>query len=118
MNMNDYPHVTIAEDGRWCSTSQHRPRFPRVLYDTLLHHGYNRDVLVYRARMSIAHSMDECEVSVTIPLNPTEPWMASIIGVELDHTVEQTAQVALTFLCGSRLADTAVMPNALFPVRY
>jgi hypothetical protein len=62
--------------------------------------------------------MEQCEVSVTIPLNPTEPWMATVIGVELDDTIEQTAQVALTSLCGSHLADTAVMPIALFLVRY
>jgi hypothetical protein len=55
---------------------------------------------------------------VTIPLNPTEPWMASIIGGELDDTVEQTAQVALSSLCGSRLLDTATMPVVLFLVRY
>jgi hypothetical protein len=46
-----------------------------------------------------------------------EPWMTTVIGVELDETVEQTAQVALTPLCESRLADTAVMPIALFPIR-
>jgi hypothetical protein len=34
--------------------------------------------------------------------------------VELDETVEQTAQVALTSLCESRLADTATMPITLF----
>jgi hypothetical protein len=118
MNMNDYPHITIAEDGRWCSMGQHRPGFPRVLYDVLLHLGYNRDVPVYRARMSMAHSMEQCEVSVTIPLNQTEPWRASIIGVKLDDTIEQTAPVALTSLCGSRLADTTVMTITLIPVRY
>jgi hypothetical protein len=32
--------------------------------------------------------MEQCEVSVTIPLNPTEPWMASVISVELDDTIE------------------------------
>jgi hypothetical protein len=36
---------------------QHRPGFPRVLYDSLLHLGYNGDILVYRACMSTAHSM-------------------------------------------------------------
>jgi hypothetical protein len=77
-----------------------------VLYDALLHLGYNGYVPVYGARMSIAHSMEQCEVSVTIPLNPTEPWMAFIISVKLDDTVEQTAQVTLTSLCGSHLADT------------
>jgi hypothetical protein len=57
---------------------------------------------------------DKCEVNVVIPLNPMEPWMATIIGVELDGTVEQTAQVALTSLCETRLADTVMMPIALF----
>jgi hypothetical protein len=104
--------------GGVCSTGQHRPGFPRVLYDALLHLGYNGDVPVYRARMSMVHSMEQCEVSVTIPLSPTEPWMTTVIGVKLDDTVEQTAQVALTSLCGSRLADTATMSIALFPVRY
>jgi hypothetical protein len=42
--------------------------------------------------------------------------MAAIIGVELDETIEQTAQVALTSLCESRLADTTAMPIALFPI--
>jgi hypothetical protein len=65
----------------------------------------------------MAHGQDKCEVNVVIPINPTEPWMATVIGVELDETVEQTAQVALTFLCESRLADTVVMPIVLFPIR-
>jgi hypothetical protein len=42
--------------------------------------------------------------------------MATIIGVELDETVEQTAQVALTSLCETRLTDTAAMPVVLFPI--
>jgi hypothetical protein len=44
--------------------------------------------------------------------------MATIISIELDDTVEQTAQVAFISLCGSHLADTAAMPIALFPVHY
>jgi hypothetical protein len=43
----------------------------------------------------MAHSMEQCKVSVTIPLNSIEPWMSSVIGVELDDTIEQTTQVAL-----------------------
>jgi hypothetical protein len=35
--------------------------------------------------------MEQCEVSVTIPLSLEEPWMATIIGVELDDTIDQTA---------------------------
>jgi hypothetical protein len=44
--------------------------------------------------------------------------MASVIGIELDDTVEQMAQVTLTSLCGSRIANTVVMPITLFLVRY
>jgi hypothetical protein len=96
---------------------QHRSGFPRVLYDALRQLGYNGDVPVYRGRMSMAHGQDKCEANVVIPLNPMEPWMTTIIGVELDEIVEWTAQVALTSLCESRLADTAAMPITLFPIR-
>jgi hypothetical protein len=54
--MDNYPHVTITEDGSLCSMGQHRLRFPRVLYDALHQLGYNGDVPVYRGRMSMAHS--------------------------------------------------------------
>jgi hypothetical protein len=46
-----------------------------------------------------------------------EPWMTTVIRVELDETVEQTAQVALTTLCESRLADTVAMLITLFLIR-
>jgi hypothetical protein len=65
----------------------------------------------------MAHGQDRCEVSVAIPLNPTEPWMANVIGVELDETIEQTAQVALTSLFENRLTYIAVMLIVLFPIR-
>jgi hypothetical protein len=39
MNMDNYPHVTIAEDGRLCSMGQHLLGFPHMLYDALLHLG-------------------------------------------------------------------------------
>jgi hypothetical protein len=65
----------------------------------------------------MAHGQDKCEANMVIPLNPTEPWMATVIGVELDETIEQMAQVALTSLCENHLADTAVMLIALFLIR-
>jgi hypothetical protein len=89
-----------------------------VIYDAFLHLGYNGDALVYSARMSMAHSIEQGEANVTIPLNPTEPWMASIISVELDDIVEQTAQVALTSMCATRLSDIAAMPIVLFSILY
>jgi hypothetical protein len=117
MNMDNYPHVTITEDGSLCSTGQHHPGFLRMLYNTLLHLGHNGDIPVYHGRMSMAHGQDRCEVSVKLPLSPTEPWGTTAIGVELDETVEQASHVALTALCGSRLNDTALMLIALFPIR-
>jgi hypothetical protein len=86
MNMNDYPHISIAEDRRLCSIGQHRPGFLRVLYDALLHFGYNGDAPVYHCRMSMAHGLDRCEVSMMIPLNLAEPWM--VIISELDDTCQ------------------------------
>jgi hypothetical protein len=68
--------------------------------------------------MYMANELDECVVSVMIPLNPMEPWMATVISIELDNTVDQRVQLTLTCLCGSRLADIAVMPIAFFPICY
>jgi hypothetical protein len=116
MNMDNYPDMTIVEDGSLCSMGQHHLGFPRMLYDAL-HVGYNRDAPVYRGRMSTAHAQDRCEVSITIPLSPTEPWGATVIGVELDETVEQATHIALTALCESRLNDTATIPIAVFLIR-
>jgi hypothetical protein len=67
--------------------------------------------------MCMAHGQDKCEVNVMISLSPMEPWMTTVIRVELDETVEQTAQVALTSLCESHLANTAAMTIVLFPIR-
>jgi hypothetical protein len=89
-----------------------------VLYNALLHLGSKEDIPIYRARMSMAHSMEHCEVSVTIPIRPEEPWPVTIMSVELDDTVDKTAHFALASLCGSRLADTATTLLALFPFCY
>jgi hypothetical protein len=91
--------------------------FLGVLYDALLHLGYNGDVPIYRCHTFIAHGLDRCKVSVMIPLNPVEPWMGTVISSELDSTVEQTAHVTLTSLCESHLAATADMSIALFLIR-
>jgi hypothetical protein len=84
MELNDYPHFNLTEDGRLCSTGQHCLGFPRVLYDALIRFGYNGDAPVYRCRLSTTHGMDQCEVSVMIPFDPTEPWSGSVIGSEPD----------------------------------
>jgi hypothetical protein len=117
MELNDYPHFYLAKDGRLCSTGQHCPWFPRVLYDALLYLGYDGDTPVYRCRLSMAHSLDKCEVSVTIPFNPTEAWSGSIIGSEPDTGIDMMAHIALTSLCEDHLAPTAALPIALLPIQ-
>jgi hypothetical protein len=88
-----------------------------VLYDAPIHLGYDRDAPVYRCRLSMAHGMDQCEVSVTIPFDPMEPWSGSIIGSEPDTGVELMAHMALTSLCEDCLTATAALPIMLLPIR-
>jgi hypothetical protein len=117
MELNDYPHFILTEDGRLCSTGQHCPGFPRVLYDALIRLGYDRDAPIYRCRLSTTHGMDQCEVSVMIPFDPTEPLSGSIIGSEPDTSVEQMAHIALTSLCKNHLTATAALPIVLLPIQ-
>jgi hypothetical protein len=105
MNMEKYPHITIAEDGSFCSMGQHRPGFPRVLYDALRQLGYNGD----------AHDQDKCEVNMVIPLNPMESWMATVIGSSWMRPLSRWHKSHSPPYV-SRLADTTAMPIALFPI--
>jgi hypothetical protein len=73
MELNDYPHFYLTEDGRLCSMGQHCLGFLRVLYDALLRLDYDGDAPVYRCRLCRAHGLDRCEVSMMIPFDPTEP---------------------------------------------
>jgi hypothetical protein len=73
MELNDYPHFYLTEDGRLCSMGLHCLGFPRVLYDTLIHLGYDGGTSVYHCRLSRVPDLDRCEVSMAIPLDPTHP---------------------------------------------
>jgi hypothetical protein len=117
MELNDYPHFDLAEDGTLCSTSQHYRGFPRVLYNALICLGYDGDAPVYRCRLSTAHGMDQCETSVIITFDPTEPWSGSVIGSEPDTGVELMAHIALTSLCEDHLAATAALPIVLLLIQ-
>jgi hypothetical protein len=116
MELNDYLHFDLTEDGRLCSIGQHCLGFPRVLHDALIRLGYDGDALVYRCRLYTAHGMDQCEISVMIPFDPTELWSGSIIGSEPNTGIELMAHMALTSLCEDRLAATAALPIALLPI--
>jgi hypothetical protein len=116
MELNDYLHFYLADDGRLCSMGQHCPGFPRVLYDAFIHLDYDGDALVYHCRRSMAHTLDRCEVSVMIPFNPTEPWSGTVIGSEPDTGMEMMAHITLTSLCEDRLTTTAALPIALLPI--
>jgi hypothetical protein len=117
MELNDYPHFDLAEDGRLCFMGQHCPGFPRVLYDALIRLAYDGDTLVYRCRLSTAHGMDQCEVSVMIPFDPMEPWSGSIIASEPNTGIELMAHMAVTSLCEDRLTATAALSIALLPIQ-
>jgi hypothetical protein len=117
MELNDYPHFFLTKDGRLCSMGQHCPGFPRVLYDAHLCLSYDGDAPIYRCRLSKAHDLDRCEVSVMISFHPTKPLSGSIIGSEPDTSVEMMAHIALASLCEDRLAATAALPIALLPIR-
>jgi hypothetical protein len=62
--------------------------------------------------------MEKCEASVMIPIRLEETWSVTVMGVELDDTINKTTHFALASLCGSRLADTAATLLALFPFCY
>jgi hypothetical protein len=96
---------------------QHCPGFPRVLYDTLIRLGYDGDAPVYRCRLSTAHAVDQCEVRVMIPFDPTEPWSGSIIGSEPDTGVELTVHIALISSWEDRVTAIAALPIALLPIQ-
>jgi hypothetical protein len=117
MELNDYPHFYLAEDGRLCSMGHHCLGFPRVLYNTLIRLGYDGDSTVYRCWLSMAHGLDRCEVSVMIPFDPTEPWSGSVIGSEPDTGVVMMAHIALTSLCEDHLAASATLPIVLLLIR-
>jgi hypothetical protein len=113
MELNDYPHFYFAEDGRLCSMGQHCLGFRRVLYDALISFGYDRDAPVCRCQLSMAHGLDRCEVSVTIPFDPMESWSGSVIDSEPNTGIERMAHITLTSLCVDRLAATAALPIVL-----
>jgi hypothetical protein len=117
MELNNYPHFFLAEDGRLCSMGQHCLGFLRVLYSTLLCLGYDGDAPIYRCRLSKAHGLDRCEVSITIPFDPLELWSGFIIGSEPDTGVEMMAHIALTSLCEDRLTTTATLPIMLLLIQ-
>jgi hypothetical protein len=87
MELNDYPHFYLADDGRLCSTGQHCLGFLRVLYDALIRLGYDGDTPVYHCRLFRVHDLDRCEISVMIPFDPMEPWSGSVIGSEPNTSV-------------------------------
>jgi hypothetical protein len=45
-----------------------------VLFDALLHLGYDGYAPIYHYQLSITHGLDVYEVSVMIPINPIESW--------------------------------------------
>jgi hypothetical protein len=117
MELNNYPHIYLTEDGRLCSMGQHCLGFLRVLYDAFICLGYDGDALVYRCRLCMAHSLDRCEVRMMIPFDLIEPWLGSVIGSEPDTGIEMMAHIALSSLCEDHLASTVALAIALLLIQ-
>jgi hypothetical protein len=113
IGMADYPHFYLTEDRRLCSMGQDCSGFSRVLYNTLLSLGSKGDAPIYRCRLSMAHDVEVCEASVTIPIDPLELCSGSVITSEPNTTIEIMVHTALTYLSESRLTATAALPTAL-----
>jgi hypothetical protein len=88
-----------------------------VLYDTLIHLGYDGDAPVYHCRLFMAYGLDRCEVSVMIPSDPTQLWSGSVIDSEPDTGDRRMVHIALTSLCEDHLAATAALPIVLLPIQ-
>jgi hypothetical protein len=88
-----------------------------VLYDALIRLGYDGDTPIYHCRLSVAHGLDRCEVSVTIPFDPMEPWLGSVIDSETNTGIEIMTHISLTSLCEDRLTATAALPIVLPPIQ-
>jgi hypothetical protein len=114
--VDDYAHCTLREDG-WLHTSrQHRPGFPWLLLDTLIHIGYNGSIPEYRCRPFQKHSLTCYKVQVEIPIIPNAPWTGTVVGGDLNKDVERMAYLALTSLCEQRLLARSGLPIALHPI--
>jgi hypothetical protein len=88
-----------------------------VLYDALICLGYNGDTPIYHCRLSVAHGLDRCKVSVTVPFDPMEPWLGSVIDSEPNIGIEMMAHITLTSLCEDRLTATVALPIVLPPIQ-
>jgi hypothetical protein len=106
MEPNDYPHLYLTEDGRLRSMGLHCPRFVGVLYDALIRPSYDGDALVYHCQMYRVHDLDRYEVSVMIPLYPTNAWLGFVVSSKPNTSVEMMAHITLISLCGDHLIAT------------
>jgi hypothetical protein len=116
MSLEDYPHCTLGEDGFLWTTGQHCPWFLRVIFNALLCHSYNGDVLLYHCHPFQAHSLSVYEVWVEIPFDPMALFRGAIIGNDIDDTIKKMAHMALTAFCERSLAVTIDTLLALFPI--
>jgi hypothetical protein len=79
--------------------------------------GYDGDTPIYCYRLSMTNGLDVCEVSVTIPFDPTEPCSGSVVDSEPDTTIEMMAHVTLTSLYESHLTNTIALPITLLMIQ-
>jgi hypothetical protein len=118
--MDDYPYVTLRDDGWFCCDGLHRPSFPTLLWDMMHRFGY-MGTPTYRGHPYRQFGLGCYKVHVDISAHPTDPtmmtWFTTARGDDLEDTLERAAHQAPTELCERQLLvldDTAM---ALLPVR-
>jgi hypothetical protein len=114
MELNDYPHFDLTNDGRLF----HWTALPGVPESAI-----RRTHLPWLRRgcsglpLPTVHGLDQCEVSVMTLFDPMELWSGSVIGSEHDTDIKLMAHMALTSLWEDRLTATATLPNMLLPIQ-
>ena len=103
MDLDDYPHCDLGDDGWLRTDGLHRPAFTQLLWDALVRFGYE-DAPTYRGRMYREYGLHRCEVHVDIPFNPAHPdwmaWSTWAIGSDMEDALKKVAHAALTEFSG------------------
>jgi hypothetical protein len=109
------------DDYRWLRCDRlHRPGFPTLFRDVLHHFGHT-GTPVYHGRPYREFGHGRCEVHVDVPAHPSDPgmtaWFTTVIGDDLDGTLERAGHQALMEFSEYHLSGVVGTAITLFPVQ-